>query len=42
MGRPASDLDDYLEWQQRLENQQASGLQWHYLRAQLVWRDDRL
>ena len=26
MGRPASDLDDYLEWQQRLENQQASGL----------------
>jgi hypothetical protein len=26
MGRPASDLDDYLEWQQRLENQKASGL----------------
>ena len=26
MGRPASDLNDYLEWQQRLENQQASGL----------------
>ena len=26
MGRPASDLDDYLEWQERLENQKASGL----------------
>ncbi len=26
MGRPASDLDDYLEWQQRLENQKESGL----------------
>jgi hypothetical protein len=26
MGRPPSDLDDYLEWQQRLENQKASGL----------------
>ena len=25
MGRPPSDLDDYLEWQQRLENQKASG-----------------
>ncbi len=23
MGRPPSDLDDYLEWQQRLENQKA-------------------
>src|SRR5882724_9328247 len=26
MGRPASDLDDYLEWQQRLKNQKESGL----------------
>src|SRR6188474_670409 len=26
MGRPPSDLDDYLEWQQRLKNQQESGL----------------
>ena len=26
MGRPLSDLDDYLEWQQRLENQKESGL----------------
>ena len=26
MGRPPSDLDDYLEWQQRLENQKESGL----------------
>ena len=26
MGRPPSDLDDYLEWQQRLVNQKASGL----------------
>lgn len=26
MGRPPSDLDDYLEWQQRLESQKASGL----------------
>ena len=26
MGRRPSDLDDYLEWQQRLENQKASGL----------------
>ena len=27
MGRPASDLDDYLDWQQRLENYEASGLE---------------
>ncbi len=27
MGRPTSDLDDYLEWQQRLENYKASGLE---------------
>ena len=27
MGRPASDLDDYLEWQERLENYKASGLE---------------
>ncbi len=27
MGRPASDLDDYLDWQQRLENYKASGLE---------------
>ncbi len=26
MGRPPSDLDDYLEWQLRLENQKACGL----------------
>ena len=26
MGRPACGLDDYLEWQQRLENQKESGL----------------
>jgi hypothetical protein len=26
MGRPPSDLDDYLEWQQRLENYKDSGL----------------
>ena len=26
MGRPPSDLDDFLEWQQRLENQKESGL----------------
>jgi transposase-like protein len=26
MGRPPSDLDDHLEWQQRLENQKESGL----------------
>lgn len=26
MGRPASGLDDYLEWQQRLHNQKESGL----------------
>ena len=26
MGRPPSDLDGYLEWQQRLENQKARGL----------------
>ena len=26
MGRRPSDLDDYLEWQQRLENQKESGL----------------
>jgi len=26
MGRRASDLDDYLEWQQRLESQKESGL----------------
>ncbi len=26
MGRPPHDLDDYLEWQQRLENQKESGL----------------
>ena len=26
MGRPASDLDDYLDWQERLENYKASGL----------------
>jgi len=27
MGRPASDLDDYLDWQERLENYRASGLE---------------
>ncbi len=26
MGRPPSDLDDYLEWQKRLENYQESGV----------------
>ena len=26
MGRPPNDLDDYLDWQQRLESFQASGL----------------
>jgi hypothetical protein len=26
MGRPASDLDDYLDWQERLESYKASGL----------------
>ena len=26
MGRPPSDLDDYLDWQQRLESYKASGL----------------
>ena len=26
MGRPPSDLDDYLDWQQRVEGQKASGL----------------
>ena len=27
MGRPASDLDDYLDWQERLENYKASNLE---------------
>ena len=27
MGRPASDLDDYLDWQERLENYKASDLE---------------
>jgi hypothetical protein len=27
MGRPPSDLDDYLDWQERLENFKASGLE---------------
>ena len=27
MGRPSSDLDDYLDWQERLENYKASGLE---------------
>jgi hypothetical protein len=27
MARPPSDLDDYLEWQERLENYKASGLE---------------
>jgi hypothetical protein len=26
MGRPRSDLDDYLDWQERLESSKASGL----------------
>jgi transposase-like protein len=26
MGRPPSDLDDYLDWQERLESYEASGL----------------
>jgi len=26
MGRPPSDVDDYLKWQQRLENQKESDL----------------
>ena len=26
MGRPPSDLDDYLDWQERLKNYRASGL----------------
>jgi len=26
MGRPPSDLDDYLDWQERLESHKASGL----------------
>ena len=26
MGRPSSDLDDYLDWQERLESYEASGL----------------
>jgi transposase-like protein len=26
MGRPASDLDDYLDWQERLDSFKASGL----------------
>ncbi len=26
MGRPPSDLDDYLDWQERLESFKASGL----------------
>ncbi len=26
MGRPPSDLDDYLDWQERLESQKMSGL----------------
>ena len=26
MGRPPADLDDYLDWQERLESYQASGL----------------
>ena len=26
MGRPAADLDDYLDWQERLESYNASGL----------------
>ena len=27
MGRPTSDLDDYLDWQERLESYKASGLE---------------
>ncbi|MFH1922357.1 MAG: hypothetical protein ABIP48_21045 [Planctomycetota bacterium] len=27
MGRPPSDLDDYLDWQERLESYRASGLE---------------
>ena len=27
MGRPLSDLDDYLDWQERLESYRASGLE---------------
>ena len=27
MGRPASDLDDYLDWQERLENYKSSDLE---------------
>ncbi len=27
MGRPPSDLDDYLDWQERLESYKASGLE---------------
>ena len=27
MGRPPADLDDYLDWQERLESYQASGLE---------------
>ena len=27
MGRPPSDLDDYLDWQERLESHRASGLE---------------
>ena len=27
MGRPPSDLDDYLDWQERLDNYRASGLE---------------
>ena len=27
LGRPASDLDDYLDWQERLENYKASNLE---------------
>ena len=27
MGRPASDLDEYLDWQERLESYKASGLE---------------
>ena len=27
MGRPPSDLDDYLDWQERLENYRSSGLE---------------
>ena len=27
MGRPPRDLDDYLDWQEQLENYRASGLE---------------